>query len=72
MVTMAAAISCGVLLSGFFWWVVYPLDLQAVGHAGCCRAGLEATADSLFLTSEIFHVFFQVTALRNFGWFHHA
>jgi len=46
-VTLAAAISCGFLLSGFSWWVAYPLALLAVGYAGHYRAGLETTAQVL-------------------------
>ena len=37
-VTISASISCGFLLSGFSWWVVYPLSLLAIGYVGYYRA----------------------------------
>jgi amino acid transporter len=36
-VTMLAAISCGFLLSGFSWWILYPLALLLVGYLGYRR-----------------------------------
>ena len=36
-VTLSASISCGFLLSGFTWWMVYPLSLLAIGYAGYYR-----------------------------------
>jgi amino acid transporter len=37
-VTLSASISCGFLLSGFTWWVVYPLCLLTIGYAGYHRS----------------------------------
>ncbi|HWR10807.1 MAG TPA: APC family permease [Rectinemataceae bacterium] len=36
-VTALAALSCGFLLSGFNWWILYPLALLLVGYLGYRR-----------------------------------
>lgn len=43
-ITICALLSCVFLLSGFSWWVVYPLTLLIVGYAAYKRTGLEERA----------------------------
>jgi len=37
-ITMLAIISSGFLLSGFSWWIIYPIVLLLIGYTSFCRA----------------------------------
>lgn len=44
--TLLALVSCGFLLSGFSWWIIYPLLLLSIGYAGYRRTKMNSLVRS--------------------------
>jgi len=45
-ITILSTVSCGFLLSGFSWWIIYPFVLITIGYIGYYRAKAKEEVDS--------------------------